>query len=185
MNVLDFEIIPSPSSNDHQVRIFIDGEDWLGDPYLGIDPTEFFAQNSLLHDGKLLIGRCGCGFVGCDDRIVNVERTESQVRWISWNKPSAKFRKEEYDFTIKSAQIDTSWENIGRTAERLVSQIFLDSFIEDNYKFDWASTRVKQNTVTLSFSHNSIQKLIEFEWDGQSVEDAVIKAKQNYSEIIK
>jgi hypothetical protein len=47
MNKLAFEIMPSPSSNDHQARIRIDGTDWLGQEYLGLDPLRLFAQPSL------------------------------------------------------------------------------------------------------------------------------------------
>jgi hypothetical protein len=80
MNTLDFEITPSPYSNDHQIRFFVDGEDWLSDNYLGIDPPEFFAKNNLQSDGQLLMGRCDCGCIGCDDYLVNVERSDSKVR---------------------------------------------------------------------------------------------------------
>jgi hypothetical protein len=76
VNTLTFEISPSPSSNDHQVRIRIDGEDWLGGDYLGVDPPRFFAQATLESGGRVLVGRCGCGCEGCDDVHVDMVRRE-------------------------------------------------------------------------------------------------------------
>jgi hypothetical protein len=88
---------------------------------------------------------------------------------------------------IDSAQKDTTWEDNKRAAERVISQVFIGTFIEDGYKFDWASARIKNNTITLSFSNNGLglQKLIEFSWDEKSIEDALITAKRYYRDIIK
>ncbi|HLM03062.1 MAG TPA: hypothetical protein VK400_18570 [Pyrinomonadaceae bacterium] len=184
MNTLDFEIIPSPSSNDHQIRFLVDGADWLGDRYLGIDPPAFFALNDLVSgDGRLLIGRCRCGCPGCDDYFVNVERTEFKVGWVSPDRKPVEFIKEKYDSVISAARADTSWEDTNRTAERMISQVFIDASTRDGYKFEWASARVTPKTMTLSFSRNGVQKLFKFRWDEKSVEDALISARQSYSEI--
>ena len=55
---IGFALSPRFASNDHQVRILVDEEDWLGDSGLGIDPPEFFAQPALTISGELLVGRC-------------------------------------------------------------------------------------------------------------------------------
>jgi hypothetical protein len=44
----------------------VDGQDFLGDQYLGLDPPEFFAQFDSPKD-YLAIDRCTCGVVGCGD----------------------------------------------------------------------------------------------------------------------
>jgi hypothetical protein len=125
--------------------------------------------------------------VGCDDFFVNVDRSEYTVRWISPNKNPVEFKSEEYNSVIDFARTNTSWEDIKRTAERVISQVFIGTFIEDGYKFDWASARIKNNTITISFSNNGLglQKLIEFSWDEKSIEDALISAKRYYRGIIK
>jgi len=40
VNKLSFKILPSPSTNDHELRILIDDQD-----FLGIDPPSFFSQD--------------------------------------------------------------------------------------------------------------------------------------------
>jgi hypothetical protein len=45
VNKLSFKILPSPSTNDHELRILIDDQDFLGKDYLGIDPPSFFSQD--------------------------------------------------------------------------------------------------------------------------------------------
>ena len=188
MNTLDYEITFIPGFNDHQIRFFVDGEDdWLSDSYLGIDPHHFFAQANLQSDGYLWVGRCVCGYPECDDRYVKVQRSDSTVRWIPRYKNPVEFKREEYDFVMDSAQKDTSWEDNKRTAERIISQVFIGTFTEDGYKFDWTSARIKENTISLSFSNKDLrlQKFIEFSWDEKSIEDALITAKRYYKDIIK
>ncbi len=44
MNSVEILIEDSGKTNDHQTRIIIDGEDYLGCRLLGIDPPKFFEQ---------------------------------------------------------------------------------------------------------------------------------------------
>jgi hypothetical protein len=124
MNVLAFNIELSPESNDHQTRIIIDGNDWLGKNYLGLDPPEFFRQKTLFENGELIIGRCDCGVVGCDDVQINTIFSENEVFWVNANEKLS-FDKEKFLKLIETASLDFSWEDLGRKVERLVSKIFI------------------------------------------------------------
>lgn len=180
MNTLTFEINPSPTSNDHEVRILVDGEDWLGDDYLGIDPPHFFAQQSLTSTGELLVGRCACGCEGCDDVWVDMSRNDHEVLWRNAKGLRLHFDRQEYDKLIASAREDFSWEDTNRTAERLVSRLFVGVSIDNGYTLDWASARCLAGMMTLSFSKSGTQKLFEFGWDGRSAKDALAGAKRFY-----
>jgi hypothetical protein len=183
MNTLTFEIAPSPTSNDHQVRIRIDGKDWLGAKYLGVDPPRFFAQAALISGGNLLAGRCECGCEGCDDIRVDVLRDDHEVLWKSADGLQVHFKGEDYDRLIAAAGADFSWEDTNRTAERLVSGVLAGVVVEDRYKFDWASARVRGGIMTLSFSRGSSQKLFEFGWDGKSPDNAIAGANCFFSDL--
>ena len=185
MNSLAFDVCPSPTSNDHQVRILIDGEDWLEGNNLGIDPPEFFKQKALRDGGELLIGRCDCGCVGCDDIRVQVKRKELGVTWTVREGVFYFFAAKEYDRTIESGATDTTWEDANRTAERLVDDLFRGVVIEGGYVFDWASARIGHGIITLSFSSGTSQKTFEFGWDGQTPESALPGAKRLYHERVE
>ena len=182
MNTLDFRIEPSQSSNDHQVRIIVDGADWLGDDSLGIDPPEFFAQDALRLGGKVLIGRCDCGCVGCCDVNVTMSRQENSVDWTLRSGGILQFSPCDYDRLIETSLTDFSWEDERRTAERLVSELFRGSKLEDGSIYDWASARIGRGIITLSFSNKGAigaeQKTFEFGWDGKNPESALPAAKR-------
>jgi len=173
MNKLEFRIEPSPSSNDHQVRVVVDGEDWLGDDSLGIDPPKFFAQDSLLHGGRLLVGRCDCGCVGCCDVIVDVARKGSGVVWTTRDGLFLFFAARDYDSLIERTLTDFSWEDEKRTAERLVGDLFQGCILDDGSAFNWASARIGNGIITLSFTYKGQQKTFEFGWDGKNPESAL------------
>ena len=184
MNTIKFEIYPSEESNDHQVRIIIDNSDFLGNDHLGIDPPSFFAQRNLFEAGELLIGRCTCGCEGCDDYSVNVFLQEDTIIWSNSNGLTLEFNKSEYDNAISTAKKDYSWEDNNRRVERYVFDLLRRTKTKDEYTFDWASARIKENFITLSYSrHNEQrlvrdQKLFEIEWDGKSVESGVVSAEK-------
>jgi hypothetical protein len=52
--------------------------------------------------------------------------------------------------------------------------------IENEYLFDWASTRIEPNIIKLSFSKNVVQKLYKFSWDGKTLESAIENAQSFY-----
>lgn len=179
MNVLSFNIIPSPDSNDHQIRIVIDNEDWLGDDYLGIDPPRFVQQETFLR-GDLLVGRCGCGVEGCGDLIVNVQTHLDKVTWTNDEGLNLQFEKSDYLKVIDKSKSDFSWEDINRRVERLVSNLFIGSRTNEGLTFDWASCRIENGRVSLSYStkgpsQDFKQEIFKFDWDGKTENDALIK----------
>ena len=66
-----------------------------------------------------------------------------------------------------------------------MSELFIESSIEDGFRFDWASARIKEGIMTLSFSRKGSQKLFEFGWNGNSPDDAVTGGKRFYKERIE
>jgi hypothetical protein len=183
MNTLGFKFLASSDSNDHQVRILVDGQDWLGDEYLGIDPPEFFSQRSLV-GGPLLVGRCDCGVVGCGDLVVQVVRQGDGISWTKGTGSRLEFDYSEYTSVIDRASTDFSWEDVNRTAERFVNGEFHGTTLAGGYIFDWASARVRRGVITLSFSQGGGQKLLEFPWNGRSADDALAAARAFHARIL-
>jgi len=176
-----FRFEASPSSNDDQVRPVVDGADFLRTivhDSLGVDPPEFFRQPALGVDGKLLIGRCSCGVVGCGDVLVDITVADQCVTWLTQTERAYDFELSRYLDGFKTASEDTAWESVGRTAERLVSSIDFTKLKERGYKFEWASTRIARGRVTLSFSNQEIQRLFEIGWNDQQAEDATTQVRR-------
>jgi len=191
MNKLTFKILPSKESYDHQVRIEIDGNDYIGD-FLGIDPPHFFYQKALFEEGKLLIGRCNCGCEGCFDTIADVEIDEAKIIWRIDNSTKFEFDKLEYTQYINEQKSDFTWEDLNRRVERLVSVQFKGTTIYSHYSFDWASCRIEKNNVVLSFSKKGKpedykQELLKFKWNGTDEQNALNRANDfmNKSKIFK
>jgi hypothetical protein len=185
MSTLSFDIRPSEESNDHQVRILVDGQDFLGDQYLGLDPPEFFAQFNTPKE-HLLIGRCRCGVVGCGDYPVNVRRSAS-VEWVVGGVVIAQFDADEYDRTISLAAIDHSWETQGRRIERLIGLQLAGVLTTDGYNFEWASTRFKPGALTLHFVKDKgkptyAYRLVDISWEGRTEESAIQAARRYVAE---
>ncbi len=178
MNTLSFKILPTDESHDHEVRILIDNSDLLGQDHLGIDPPEFFGQLSLETSGQILIGRCSCGVVGCDDYPVTVNIFDDKISWTNNNGLNLEFDKSAYLKTISIAKTDYSWENKERRIERLTSDILKKTKTINDYKFDWTSARIKENVITVSYSKDGQQKLFEFNWDGQTAQSALTGANR-------
>jgi len=176
MNKISFQILPSPETNDHEIRILIDNEDLLGSDYLGIDPAVFFAVEEPDTAGELIIGRCTCGCEGCCDFPIIVTINESTIGWTNSNGLNLLFDKIDYVREFHVAKKDHSWEDIKRRVERLVTNILKNSLVNDNYSFTWASARIKDKNITLSYSKNGTQKLFELDWDGRTEADAEHKA---------
>lgn len=175
MNLIAWRFEASPTSNDDQVRPVVNDADFLrivaGDS-LGIDPPEFFRQPALGVGGKLLIGRCSCGVVGCRDVLVSVSVTGQSITWQGPTSDAHHFDLGQYLESFKSAATNTAWESVGRAAERLVSSLDFANLQGSGYWFEWASTRVARGRVTLSFSNNGTQRLFEIGWNEQQAEDA-------------
>lgn len=168
MNKLSFNILPSPESNDHEIRILIDDEDFLGNDYLGLDPPSFFSQDNLEKDGEIMVGRCTCGEEGCGDYPVTVAVNHDNVLWTNNNGLNLIFERQEYDRSIDAAKNNYSWEDTKRKVERLTTNILKQTRSKDNYIFNWASARITDKQIILSYSKNEDQKLFHIVWDGQS-----------------
>jgi hypothetical protein len=176
MNTLSIKFAECPESNDHEACIIIDGNDWLGNDYMGIDPPRLFSQKSLLAGGKTIIGRCTCGCEGCDDVVIDIIVSNDNVLWESNKGYKLEFNKDEYLKEITNKKQDYSWESIERTAERLVDAIFNGVKLSDDSLFDWSSARIKKCIISLSFIDGSKQKIVEFSWNGIDPMDAKNKA---------
>ena len=175
MHVIALDFEASPFSNDHQVRPVIDGIDLLrafADDSLGIDPPQFFRQPALGRGGKLLIGRCSCGDVGCGPILVDVAVADQRVSWQFGTEPAHHFELQQYLDCFECASLNTTWESVGRTAERLVSSIDFARLSDQGYRFEWASTRITRACVTLCFLKEGKQRLFGVEWDDRRAEDA-------------
>jgi hypothetical protein len=183
MSVLKLKIFPCPDSRDHEVRIIVDDADWLGEDSLGIDPPNFFGQPALWINGNLLVGRCVCGCEGCGDTFVDTAFGENTVVWTNESGLRLTFDRAEYQREITRASLDFSWEDENRRVERLVADVFAKSEI-DGFVFDWASARIKKGVITLSFSRDGSQKLVEFGWKPGSIEEAVQCARRVHLEKI-
>lgn len=168
MNKLSFSILPSLETIDHEIRILIDGDDILGKEFLGLDPPVFFNQESLTNGGYMLIGRCTCGEASCGSYGVTVVLDQDKVFWNDDSGLSLFFDIQAYESTIEVAKNDQSWEDIKRRVERLTSVILNKSQTKDGYIFDWASARIGENKITLSYNKDGFQKLFELAWDGRS-----------------
>jgi len=176
MNKLSFKILPSPETNDHEVRILIDNEDILGSDYLGIDPSIFFNQDNLDKNGELMIGRCCCGVDECCDYPIIVTITEN-VTWTDKYGLNLSFDKEEYLNLINRSRTDYSWEDIKRRVERLTSDVLKHSKTKNNYQFKWASARINDKQITLCYSNNDDQLLFNLFWDGHSEKNVIQNAE--------
>lgn len=179
VKALTFEMCPSWSSSDHQVRILADGEDVIerfgegGD--LGVDPPEFFSQPNLLTGGRILVGRCDCGVVGCGDLEAEVTREGEHVEWVIGGHRLV-FEAGPYRQALRAAAADTSWEDTNREVERLVGEVLRGLELDGGASFQWASARFESGKVVLSFGSETGQSLARFDWDGRDPKAAVAAA---------
>jgi hypothetical protein len=172
MNVLTFEIKPSPETNDHEVLVLVDGKTVLGEGLMGVDPPEFFAQFAKPNAGQLLVGRCECGVVGCGDYLVEVETATDSVIWRG--EKELRFERSSYENTVRQASSEFSWEDQKRRGERLAKKILNGCRTEDGFAFQWASARIAPKTMRLSFLKAGQQKMLEFGWD-EATDESVIQ----------
>ncbi len=177
VNTIKIAAKASPETNDHQARLLIDGKDWLGSEYLGLDPPMLATELRSVRVGTLIVGRCRCGAVGCDDLRVEASRTDTLVHWTGPCASHLSFDAAQYDAEIGRFAEDTSWETVGRAVEREVGQLFRDTATEHGFRFDWASTRIQEGLVHLSFSKGDEQRVLEFNWDGATLKSALDRAQ--------
>ena len=183
MNFLEFKILESAETNDHQVRVFVDRKDIMSLAYLGLDPLNFNAKNSLKSDGWSTVGRCSCGVEGCDDLDIDIEVTDHSVVWRSDRGMYFEFVKSQYISALDNVSSDHSWEDNNRTAERLVSEVFREKTLKGNFAFKWASARIEKGVIRLSFEGGYDQKLFDIKWDGENPDTALASARLAIKEI--
>lgn len=180
INTLKIAVEPSFETIDHQARLVVDEKDWLGKDLIGLDPPMLCEQFSII-EGKLLVGRCVCGVVGCDDKFVDVVREDRLVKWHIQERQTLVFDATQYDTEVDRFSSDKSWETVERAAERENDSILRDTSLKHGFKFEWASARTKKGVITLSFAkpakNRNHQRLLKFEWDGVSVASAIASAK--------
>lgn len=176
MNTLDFSISESSYSNDHQVRVIVDGKDWLGDEFLGIDPPQLFHDLAAFSDGELLIGRCDCGCIGCGDLFVDVHHGVDVTEWRSGSGDVVRFDRGYYRARVEALVSDHSWEPLNRTVERLLDEMFAGRSINEGHVFQFSFTRGDEGLVKLFFTNGTEQRFLEFGWDGQTIESALKQA---------
>lgn len=168
---------PSIETNDHQARLLVDGRDWLGPEFAGLDPPMLEAELLGKGVGALVLGRCRCGVPGCNDLKVEVKRTERSVEWWAPGAALLRFNPAKYDAEVARFARDKAWETPGRTVEREVDRLFRGTTIRGGLEFQWASTRIQEGFVRLSFGKGQRQKFLKFRWDGARVADALNEAK--------
>jgi hypothetical protein len=138
----------------------------------------FFDQQTFFESGELMIGRCTCGCEGCSDYPVTVNIDNDKIIWTNHNGLKLEFNKVEYEKAILEAKNDYSWGDENRKIERLVSNLLCNTKTQDDFNFNWASARIKDDFITLSFSKNGEQKLLEFYRDKKSLDNTLFNAKK-------
>ena len=184
-NLLRFEVSPTLGMNDHQARLIVDKEDWLGPEHLGLDPPHLRSELTTAKEGLTIVGRCSCGCADCGDLFVNVQREALLVRWAIVRRNDGQsepltFDARQYDAEIERFARDHSWEDDLRRAERHVEGIFAGTTTEHGLQFNWASARIRPKTIILSFVGSNTGNQMEFGWDGVTLESAIAGAEAFY-----
>jgi len=59
-----------------------------------------------------------------------------------------------------------------------VDAVFADFELDDRWNYDWASARIGRGTITVSFSWERQQRLLEFGWNPEDPTTAEKRAKE-------
>jgi len=171
LSTLKLEIVPSPETNDHEVKIWADETELLSlASAMGLDPDDLFHQpQTLATSGVALVGRCDCGCLGCGDINARIEHHDSTVTWSVDGAPQIHFARDAYLRELERARADTTWETPERTAARLV-RAALPSFqlqlTERGLSFDWASGRGDAAHFVVSLRSAKGQVMVRIANDG-------------------
>lgn len=109
-NTLKIAVLARSETNEDQARLLIDGKDWLGPEIAGLDPPMLTAELLGKGVGTLLVGRCWCGYIGCNDVTVEVARPARSVRWWGPGGTVLRFTPAQYDAEVARFAQDLSWE---------------------------------------------------------------------------
>ena len=168
-------IKPASETNQLQARLLIDGKDWLGPEVAGLDPEVLEAELLGGGAGSLIVGRCWCGMMGCNDVEVEVIRNKAYVHWSGRDAAGLVFIASEYDAEIARFAQDKSWEPLERIIAREIETLFRGTNIRRGFEFRSAWT--SRQEVHLSFREGDRQKILKFRWDGTSLADALNQAR--------
>lgn len=178
MSRLSYRILPNPDDKTHEVRLIVDGADWIGEDRLGLDPPDLIFELQRTARDSIIVGRCTCGVIGCDDPVVKVARTAETVEWPRPDGPAVAFDADQFDDVVGTLARDRSWEPLGRTVERELGVMFSGKVTDDGYAFDWSSTRFRPGVVVMSVTKDGQQKLLEFSWDDATLDSALKRGRQ-------
>ncbi len=191
LSVIRFMVVPSPDTNDHEVKIFLDGEDFIGRHWpdmMGMDPDELLSYRYLSAQDVphvVTVVRCGCGVAGCASVSVRISGQDDRVIWDNWQgvtgEPPAEtliFDREQYMGAVKDAIEDHSWETPDRTAARILTSIVdQNTLANNNLKYQWATGRLRDATLTVSLvGPEECQILVHLDWEEQSAEEIAHEA---------
>jgi hypothetical protein len=172
---LRLEVTPSPDTNDHQVRILVDGEDLIAARWpdmIGLDPDALLVAPSPLRPGgghDATIARCSCGIAGCGSQEARILVDGERVLWRLAESDELAFDGSAYRREIERAERDTGWEPADRTAARLVREgVDRRALAAHGLAYGWASARLDRDrfTVSLTLEPGPFQILVSVPWTG-------------------
>jgi hypothetical protein len=192
LNTIAFRIVPSPNTNDHEVKIFVDGRDFIARHWpdmMGMDPDDVLSYRELLprdesHEATVI--RCGCGVVGCGSVWVRISTKDDHVIWDSWqrdkgNPPAGTlvFSHGQYTQAVRDAVEDHSWETPDRTAARILgSLVDHGALATHSLKYQWASGRIRDSTlaISLALQPSDDQIVVHIPWNEQTPDEIAREA---------
>jgi len=192
LNTIAFRVVPSPDTNDHEVRILVDGNDFIKQHWpgmMGMDPDDVLSYRELLprdEAHEVTVVRCGCGVVECGSVGVEIFVKGNFVLWDSWQRhkgrPPAEtlvFSRSEYMKAVKDAVEDHSWETPDRTAARILASLVEHRALAlNNLKYQWASGRIRKSTlaISLALQPSEAQIIVYFPWNEQTPDEIAHEA---------
>lgn len=192
LNNIAFRVFSSADTNDHEVRIFVDGKPFIAEHWpdmMGLDPDDILANGELSpreEPHRAMVVRCGCGIAGCGNVTVRISYDADRVTWDSWEgdpgQPAAgnlTFARDQYLLAVKDAVEDHSWETPDRTAARiLASLVDHDALALKDLKYQWASGRIRDDMFVISLEgpEGWHQILVHVPWNKQSPEEIAREA---------
>ena len=120
----------------------------------------------------MLIGRCGCGVVGCGDQRADVVLAGDEATWLLARGRRVVFDRRQYEAALGEGASSTAWESFERTAERLVGSLDFSARSRRGYIFQWASVRIRKGQITLMFTKDARQVMFDIGWNHKDPEDA-------------
>ena len=173
LETLRISVQPSPSSNDHEVMLWVENDNLLsrfdGDA-MGLDPDDILVTPCPLlpsdRPRTVLIGRCDCGVIGCGDAEVTIARDGDVVSWTTDVRTiGVRFDAAQYIGEIERALADRSWETPERTAAWLIAaSIDRAHLARAGLTFTWASGRARSHVMTVALTASGYQILVRVPW---------------------